>query len=309
MKSSQTLCDLDAATSLSAVIQPNSMWLFGRWRDCSILYNRTGSRKQICDFISLTVWKSDIVNSQIMIRGSTIWVSQEKHNCNSSNYRWKQKRTLMEKKKQEAAAHDGLKCRCGFHCWSLTLLLALLLVDFSVVSRKELWSHYGEVAKSRWLHGRLSVFQGESRLQGLQWHFPPLAVFVVYFFSPSLNLPSPTGKREAGWSREEKGVGGVCGTWGRGYSALAPKFPKSRKSSLGLCFFLTCFFSTSQGFTLTDCEWVCLVRFLRLFQSSCTFSLMLTKLAWVDPWGIISVWAHCSATSCSSVREVWIVAG
>lgn len=138
----------------------------------------------------------------------------------------------------------------------------------------------------------------------------------VRFLPPSVNLPSPTGKREAGWSREEKRGGGISGTWGgRGYShnsTLAPKFPKSRKSSLGFCSLLICyFFSTSQDFKVCECVWgeISEAVIKALWPLS-----PLTKLAGVDPTRNNQWWPHWSAfypatTSCFTIRKPLIVAG
>lgn len=77
--------------------------------------------------------------------------------------------------------------------------------------------------------------------EGAGSNFPPLAVFCLVSVCsrctlslPSLDLPSPTGKK--GWVKQGGREGGIWEQGGRGYSTLAPKFPKSRKRSLGSCF-------------------------------------------------------------------------
>lgn len=123
----------------------------------------------------------------------------------------------------------NLKYRRGATCCCLTPLLAPP-VPFNIASRKELWSHYGEVA----LAARLAHVCSTERagLQG-QNETSLLALCVIawcqcvlgvlFLFPPSHDLPSPTGKRV--WVGKEEGGGRRGGVSGNGGGVGARPFP------------------------------------------------------------------------------------
>lgn len=111
-----------------------------------------------------------------------------------------------------------------FCTWWVTLLLAVL-VAFNKASRKDLWSHYSEVAlAARLAHvcsAEVAGFKGSNGTSLLLVCFVWCWCVLGVLFLPSHDLPSPTGKR--GWVKQG-GRGGVCGNGGGVTAHSLPSF-------------------------------------------------------------------------------------
>lgn len=152
----------------------------------------------------------------------------------------------------------NLKYRRGATCCCLTPLLAPP-VPFNIASRKELWSHYGEVA----LAARLAHVCSTERagLQG-QNETSLLALCVIawcqcvlgvlFLFPPSHDLPSPTGKRV--WVGKEEGGGRVGVYLGMGEGLEHARSQVSQiQEIVSWLLFLKSFYTTSQDFQICEC--------------------------------------------------------